>query len=387
MATSFIDACDMPVFICRRDKPTDEFIPAIKDTFSQARAQAPSIILLDDLDKFSNSDSEKPDSEEYVTVQSCIDSCKDSGVFVLATANDLDVLPESLLRNGRFDSIIHLSLPSYRDAVKIFDHYLKQKGLHSVDSDLVARLMHRTASCADLETIANEAVLIAAYNGDSAIETQHFIKACLKAKFSIESADYAAQFGAANMEELKNNPDAYKQALKIAYHEAGHTVISEALAPGSVTLVSLNGQGDGMGGFTSRYSDESSDSISTAKDNAIVFLGGRAAIEMKFGSVCAGCENDLDNCYNITAQLICGECISGFDRFRIKHRWGYDNLDERSIAVVTQKIEETYQKAKEILAGQSAFLDRLAMALLDKGLLLRDDIARLKEAAEQAVPA
>ena len=68
----------------------------------------PSIILLDDFDKFANEDKDHKNAEEYVTIQSCIDEIKNYDVFVIATANDLSLVPSSLLRAGRFDTTIEI---------------------------------------------------------------------------------------------------------------------------------------------------------------------------------------------------------------------------------------------------------------------------------------
>lgn len=77
----------------------------MKNVFDKAMEAAPSIVLLDDMDKFANEDYTRSDAEEYVTIQSCIDAIKTEGkeVFVFATANNTRKLPNSLIRAGRFD--------------------------------------------------------------------------------------------------------------------------------------------------------------------------------------------------------------------------------------------------------------------------------------------
>lgn len=377
LASSFIEACGLPSYTCRRDNSTKAFIADIVQTFTRAKKHSPSIVLLDDLDKFANGNEEKPDSEEYVIVQSRIDACKNSGVLVLATANDLSCLPDSLLRSGRFDYKIKLSKPDYRDAAAIFRHYLDQKGLKSLNSELIARLLS-DASCADLECIANEAALIATYSGSSVIETEHFIKACLKVKFRIATS-YCAEDSCTNA-VLREQPasDAYQKALRIAYHEAGHIVIGEILSPGSVTLATLSGPAHEIGGFVSHFGG-TGNLIESAMNNAVIYLGGRAAIELKFGEVCAGSEDDLDKCYEIIQQLVCQECIRGLRNYRNLNSWK-DGLDSATEEVIAQEISHCYNKAKQILIQNSAFLERTAKMLLEKEILLRDDIAGIKSA-------
>lgn len=98
MASAVISASGRKAFICRKNSPNGDFVMKIKKTFKDAAEAAPSIVLLDDMDKFANGDERHPDAEEYVTVQSCIDDIKGKEVFVLATANRLRALPRSLMR-------------------------------------------------------------------------------------------------------------------------------------------------------------------------------------------------------------------------------------------------------------------------------------------------
>ena len=116
MATAIIEESGRVAFTCRKDKPNGDFIKHIKSTFDKAAESVPSIVYLDDMDKFTNGDARHPDAEEYVTVQSCIDSVKDKNVFVLATVNNIQNLPPSLRRAGRFDRIINIEAPRGKDA-------------------------------------------------------------------------------------------------------------------------------------------------------------------------------------------------------------------------------------------------------------------------------
>ena len=165
MAFSLIEASGRKHFICRKNQPDGDFINDIRKVFEQAMKDAPSIVFLDDLDKFANNDEEHKDSEEYVTVQSCIDAAKDFDVFVLATANSIDELPDSLIRAGRFDRCVRVTAPTGQDAVEIIRHYLSSKTFVSdIDPEVVAGIM-AGYSCAELETAVNKAGLLAGYEG------------------------------------------------------------------------------------------------------------------------------------------------------------------------------------------------------------------------------
>ncbi len=195
-------------------------------------------MFLDDMDKFANEDNQHPDAEEYVAVQACIDSCKDSDVFVFATANDKWCLPDSLLRSGRFDKVIELECPKGDNAVKVIQYYLSQKtNLGDADAIEIARIM-KGHSCADLETVVNEAGIYAGYDGRDKIGRQNLLRACMRMLY--EGPEYV---------EDKEDWDSKFRAV----HEAGHAVASEVLEPGSVSLLSISGYSGECGGFTIVY--------------------------------------------------------------------------------------------------------------------------------------
>jgi len=127
MANCFIKESGRKAFICRKNKPDGEFINELKKIFNEAAKNTPSIILLDDMDKFANEDDRHRNAEEYVTVQARIDEVKDKDVFVLATTNGTNYLPDSLLRAGRFDTTITVDVPDGCDAVDIVKYYLSTK--------------------------------------------------------------------------------------------------------------------------------------------------------------------------------------------------------------------------------------------------------------------
>lgn len=97
MADCLIKESGRQSFVCRKDMPDGEFVKEIKKVFSSACENAPSIILLDDMDKFANEDYGCSNAEEYVTIQSCLDEVKEQGkdVFIVATTNGLSHLPDA----------------------------------------------------------------------------------------------------------------------------------------------------------------------------------------------------------------------------------------------------------------------------------------------------
>jgi SpoVK/Ycf46/Vps4 family AAA+-type ATPase len=112
----FMGASGRKCYTLRRNAPDGDFVREIKRTFDEAASNVPAVILLDDMDKFVT---EEKNSEEYVAVQACIDEVRDKDVFVIATANNLKGIPDSLLRAGRFDRHILMRFPEGKDAEDI----------------------------------------------------------------------------------------------------------------------------------------------------------------------------------------------------------------------------------------------------------------------------
>ena len=169
-AKCFMNGSGRKSYICRKDKPNGDFVKEISRIFDEAAENAPAVILLDDLDKFANEDEGHRDAEEFVTVQACIDRVKDKQVFVVATANNIHKLPESLTRPGRFDHVLQIHCPEGKDAQDIVAHYLSKKPfVADMDMRRIGRLLEGR-SCAELESVVNLAGTYAAYDGRAQVE-------------------------------------------------------------------------------------------------------------------------------------------------------------------------------------------------------------------------
>lgn len=372
MAGAIIEESGRRTFTCRKDRPNGDFVKVIKKTFEKAIENAPSIVYLDDMDKFANGDERHPDAEEYVTVQSCIDEAKDKEVFVLATANNIRCLPRSLRRAGRFDWVLEIEAPRGEDALQIITHYLQSKKvLGDVDAKTIARIMDGS-SCAELETVINEAGLYAGYERAETITMDHLMEAILRSAFHVPAA--ANNFGKEQPLNLRTDPGDI--ASRIVYHEAGHAVISEVLCPESVNLISAYCRNGARGGFTDYYNDRTYDPLYWEKSRIIGSLGGIAAVEQKFGVIDAGNERDLDQAFERVRDLVMNKCTSGLHLYSS----GFDSArlssDQEQAAVI--EVERYYRKAKEILARNSEFFEKIAAALAKKRLLSAVDIRKIK---------
>ena len=365
MAKCFIEESRLPAYVVRRNMGSDDFIGNITETFQKARENAPCIVFLDDMDKFANEDSGHRDAEEYVAVQSGIDEVKDCDVFVLATANNIRKLPFSLVRSGRFDRKIQVECPSDKDAEKIIAHYLSDKKVSkSVNKEDLAKMISYS-SCAELETILNEAAIYAAYRRKQSIEMEDLVKSVLKTQYD-GSRDKCTE---TSSEELE----------KIALHEAGHLVVSEVLSPGSVGLASLHSTSrNETGGFIHRCRD-----VSGRSHYVLIALAGKAAVELYYADTVAdGCKDDILRAYDAIRDGISEDATHGFGLVDIstkKFPETTENYKARNEAVTHAELERYMLKTRYILLKNRSFLEKTAEALMGKGTLLYSDIRAIRD--------
>ena len=376
MATALSEESGLPVFLCRKTKSAGRFVDEITETFKKATEAAPAIVYLDDIDKFANADENHRDAEEYVTVQACIDEVKDKNVFVLATANDVRKLPRSLMRVGRFDRVIEVEAPHGEDAREIIRHYLDQKQtMDDLDYELIARIMDGR-SCAELETVINEAGMYAVYDRSEKITTEHFLKACLRIVYKMnytgdpddydddDDEDYAAIRAGSTLE-------------RVAYHEAAHAVVNEVLLPGSVTLSTVCAGNDGSGGLTS-YRRQGVEPGYLQCCRAVTSLAGMAVSEQVFGVCDMGSSHDLDMAFRLVKGMVGDLCSNGLGFYSFGYHESPENT-RRVEEATTAEVERFYRKAKEVLAQNRAFLDAVAKRLMEKRLITCRDIEELRK--------
>lgn len=363
MAKCFIKETGLKTFVIRKDKPDGEFIDFIRETFEQAASEAPSIVLLDDLDKFANEDRYHRDAEEYVTVQSCIDDIKGINVIVLATCNDYDKLPESLVRSGRFDKCFFMGFPDYEEAKKIIEFYLKGKHVgKDIDVEEIARFSEGH-SCADLEMVVNEAGLYAGYENKKHI-SQEDIKRAIINKI----------FNGRQIEKCDSSTD-----RRLAVHEAGHAVISELFFPGQVAFVSIDARSRGVRGMVLRNGDPNSfDCFNNLETEIMIDLAGKAATELILNEIDTGTGEDIRNAFHHIGNMLDHVAAYGFQEWsnlRQASNGILDHLDQgKSI-----EIARYYIKTKQLLGKNRAFLEELIELLIEKKTLSYKDIAPIRE--------
>jgi len=364
MANCLIEASGRKVFTLRKDKPNGDFVLSIHDTFCKAKAEQPSIVFLDDMDKFAESQRFHSNAEEFVAVQSCIDDVANDDVFVIATVNNDDYLPDSLLREGRLGRKLRIEAPRGQDAVEIVRHFLSQKKcVAEVDAAAVAKMLNGD-SCARLDAVINEAGIYAAMSGKELIDLDDMIRGILRVKFDApESVDDTPQ----------------DVLLANAYHEAGHAVVAETLEPGSVCLVSILAHEGDIGGVTDYYRSERYwTDIDYMQNRVVALLAGKAATELVYGKVDVGAGSDLHRAHDIVDRMVDHYCASAFDSYERDEMTGEGVRNRKEVRMAIE-MEKAYAQAKRILAENCTFLDALAHALVEKKTLVASDIQQINE--------
>lgn len=362
-AEAFLKASGYHPFILRKGQADGSFVSTIQTTFDQAIEQAPSIILLDDMDKYADTEGRKDsNADEYIVVQTKIDEIQDKKVFVLATLNNKDVLPESLLRPGRFGQILHLDPPEGKEAEAIIAYYLSQiKNLAPVDPVLISRMLDGK-SCATLAAVVNEAAALAVFHQEKTISREDLVNAILK-----------LVYGA-----LENSKERNLLYLKeTAYHEAGHTLMQELLEPGSVTFVSIKKFSADSEGYTFfKTHDDYFQDLRYMRNRIQMLLAGKAAVEIMCGKVDVGMSLDVSRAREIASRFPLDYCAYGFGFTEIRSDPS-DFLRAREEARLSAELENAYLTTRETLFQHRDKLEALTEALLKKETLFPEDIASI----------
>lgn len=369
MAECLIEESGVAAVTCRKDKPNGEFVDAIRNAFGEAGMAAaegqPAIVYLDDMDKFANEDDSHRNAEEYVTVQACIDEARGTDVFVLATVNEMHRLPNSLVRAGRFDRIIHVGCPTREDSERIMRHYLGGKPLaEDIDPDDAVKLA-RDMTCAEIEAVVNGALLASVRRREEHIGRDSFVGALVGRDGATVSA-------------AQRCPDPV-QRRRVAVHEAGHAAVLELLAPGSCSLVVLLDDDRHRRGETRKVQPLGMDDVSWDEVRLLAAYGGRAATELVYGMPDVGASEDLRMAQNDALREVGAIGTLGFSNLDSVRRLG--GMSDEAMRVVHAEMERRCWEAKRLLAQNQPLLDAIADALCERGYLLASDIRALAESA------
>lgn len=364
MAKTLVEESGSNSFSCKKDKPDGEFVSTITNVFEQAIEKQPSIIFLDDMDKFAEDNLNiNSNKEEFVTIQTCLEKIKGKDIFVVATANNINILPESLLRAGRFGRQIKVDVPSKKDSVKIISYYLKNKKVASdVDAETIANILDKK-SCAVLENVINEAGIVAAFSGHNEIKIEHITDAILRVVLK-------------TIENERENPENEKI---VAYHEAGHAVMS-ILCGSEVGIMTIKKFGN-TGGVCRRYGySKTYEGIKEFKNEIMILLAGKASVEIQYNEPDLGVESDMEQAKDEIRYALEKLCLFGFEYMYDCGDYIKKQCFERQKAIMnkmTELVNNWYEECKQILIQNKSLLDKLANLLLAKKTLIWNDIKKL----------
>jgi ATP-dependent metalloprotease FtsH len=307
------------------------------------------------------------------------------GVILIAATNRPDVLDPALLRPGRFDRHIMVPNPDLKGREEILQVHARHiKLAPEVDLKVIAR---RTPGFvgSDIANLVNEAALLAAREDKKAVGMRELEEA-------IDRVIAGPQ--------RKSRMISEREKKIIAYHEAGHTLVAK-LIPGTdpIHKVSIIPRGPALG-YTLQLplEDKYLSTKTEITDKLTVFLGGRAAEELTFNELTTGAENDLQQATEIAHKMVCEYGMSdkvGPLTLRKKESeifLGRDFVKEKAYSEKTAEtidqevkkiVEDCRDRAKELLRKNMVKLDRLAKALMEKEILVGEEVEEILKHAKE----
>jgi AFG3 family protein len=297
-----------------------------------------------------------------------------SGVIVLAATNRADMLDPALLRPGRFDRHIYLELPNFNERKAIFQVHLRPLVLdENIKVDFLAS-QTPGFSGADIANICNEAALTAARRKKDKVDNQDFLDAIDRIVAGLEK---------------KSKIISPAEKKVIAYHEAGHALVSwllEHVDP--LVKVSIIPRGKSLGAAWYLPEERQLKTATELEERLSAALGGRAAEEIMFEEVTSGALDDLEK---VTKEAYMMVAYYGFDS-KIGNISFYDSTGSRDVAwqkpyseetgkiideEVRKLVEKAYQRTKTILLENKQNLTRIAELLLQKETIFKEDVERI----------
>lgn len=349
----------------------------VRDLFAQAKEKAPCIVFIDEIDAvgrargknagFSSNDERENTLNQLLTEMDGFGS--NSGVIVLAATNRADILDKALMRAGRFDRQIHVTLPDLNERKEIFQVHTKKLKL-SEDFDLETIAKNTPGfSGADIANVCNEAALTAARKNKTDINNRDFSDAVDRI--------------VAGIERKKTIMSASEKKIT-AYHEAGHAVAGWLL-PGCdpVLKVSIIPRGKALGLTWSLPDEKVMLSKNDMLDQMCCLVGGRVAEEMiNNGVPCTGALNDFERMTKLAYAMVTYYGMSskiGNLSFYDSEGYGFNKpYSEKTAEIIDAEaksiIDDVTAKTKALLKENWDKLEQLAAILIDKEVIMSEDI-------------
>ena len=347
----------------------------VRDLFEQAKKNAPCIVFIDEIDAvgrqrgagLGGGHDEREQTLNQLLVE--MDGFSDNeGVIILAATNRPDVLDKALLRAGRFDRQIVVGSPDVKAREQILEvHARKKKLSDDVDLKVIAKNTSGFAG-ADLENVLNEAALLAARRNYKEIGMKEIEDAMVKVTMGPEK---------------KTRVRSEKENRLVAYHEAGHAVVSRYL-PTQDPVHQISIIPRGMAGGYTMYrptEDKSFMSKTEMEENIVSLLGGRVAEALILNDISTGASNDIERASQIARNMVTkygmsekvgtvmfgggeGEVFLGRDFAQTK------DYSEETAALIDEEVKRivqtAYEKAVKILTEHVDKLHAVAGVLMEK---------------------
>ena len=380
MARAVAGEANVPFFSISGSEFAEMFVGVgasrVRDLFNKAKKNSPSIIFIDEIDAVAHKRDARGGAgrEDEQTLNQILVEMdgfdNESGVIVIAATNRVDMLDKALLRPGRFDRHINVTLPERKDRLAILKVHFKNKPTaDNIDLDALAAKTVGSSG-ADLSNIANEAAITAAREGHKIITNDDITEAFERVAIG---------------PERKSKVMSADERKLTAYHEAGHAIVGHIL-PNSdpvhkVTIIP-RGRTGGVTWFLPPE-DRSYKSIYDLKDVLARAMGGRIAEKLIFGSdaITTGAASDLKHVAELAKEMIIEEGMGKNTRNLVfpDEATGYYTIatgkpySEKTAELIDQEMkqltEEAANRAEIVLKANRAVLDQLAKALLEKETL------------------
>ncbi|MCA9875359.1 MAG: ATP-dependent zinc metalloprotease FtsH, partial [Anaerolineales bacterium] len=367
----------------------------VRDLFEQAKRHSPCIIFIDEIDAvgrqrgagLGGSHDEREQTLNQILVE--MDGFDtDTHVIILAATNRPDILDPALMRPGRFDRRVVIDRPDMRGREAIFKVHLRGKPI--AGNVNVQRLAKSTPGFvgADIENTVNEAALLAARRNKKNIGMAEF-----------QEAVERVQLGP----ERKSRVITPEEKEIIAYHEAGHALVSHFLpAAPPLRKITIVPRGMGLGLTWYMENDNLLPNKSQLRAQIASTLGGRVAEEIVFGEVTSGASNDLQRVTQIARLMVTQYGMSEDLGLRVygqkqemvflgreisEQRDYSDAVAELIDNEVREIIDREHEEARRILQENRDTLDRVARALIEEETLEAEEFVAIIEGTERPSPA
>lgn len=393
MARAVAGEASVPFFSISGSEFAEMFVGVgasrVRDLFAKAKKNAPSIIFIDEIDAVAHKRDARGGAgrEDEQTLNQILVEMdgfdNDSGVIVIAATNRVDMLDKALLRPGRFDRHVNVTLPERKDRLDILKVHFKNKPTEkSVNLDALAA---KTAgsSGADLANIANEAAITAAREGHKEITNDDLTEAFER-----------VAIGPERKSKVMND----HERKVTAYHEAGHAIVGHVLPDSDpvhkVTIIP-RGHTGGVTWFLPPE-DRSYKNIYELKDILARAMGGRIAEKLIFGenAITTGASSDLKHVAELSKEMIVEEGMGNTTRNLVfpETDAGYYTVatskpySEKTAELIDQEVktlsEEAATRAEAVLKVNKTVLDKLAEALLKHETLEEKELEPLLKDAK-----